>query len=112
MNKTPVGRYPVPAGVTAAEGEFVKLASEDFDELVIQDARVFKAGNSLAIRIPSAIAKHIALADGAAVEMAVDGGMIYVRKAPSRALTDLVERIVPENLHEPHFDELTGSERW
>jgi len=44
--------------------------------------------------------------------MAVDHGMIYVRKAPSRALADLIERITPENLHEHFFDELTGAERW
>ncbi len=94
------------------EGDFVKLVSADFDALVMQDARVFKAGNSLAIRIPSAIAKRIALEDGAVVEMAVDHGMIYVRKAPSRALVELIERITPENVHEPVFDESIGSERW
>jgi antitoxin component of MazEF toxin-antitoxin module len=82
--------YPLPAGVVAREGDFVKLVSDDFDALVMQDTRVFKAGNSLAIRIPSAIAKRIALEDGAVVEMAVDHGMIYVRKAPSRALAELI----------------------
>jgi len=86
--------------------------SDDFDALVMQDARVFKAGNSLAIRIPSAIAKRIALEDGAVVEMAVDHGMIYVRKAPSRVLVDLIERITPQNTHEPAFDESIGTERW
>ncbi len=77
-----------------------------------QDARVFKSGNSLALRIPSAIAKRVALEDGAAVEMAVDDGVISVRKAPLRALADLIEGITPQNLHEPLFDELTGTERW
>ncbi|MHB8141979.1 MAG: AbrB/MazE/SpoVT family DNA-binding domain-containing protein [Vulcanimicrobiaceae bacterium] len=78
----------------------------------LQDARVFKSGNSLAIRIPSAIAKRVALEDGAAVEMAVDDGVISVRKAPLRALADLIEGITPQNLHEPLFDEPTGTERW
>jgi antitoxin MazE len=104
--------YPLPPGVVAGDGDFVKLASDDFDALVMQDARVFKAGNSLAIRIPSAIAKRIALEDGAAVEMAVDHGILYVRKASSRALADLIERITPENMHEPIFDEPTGAKRW
>lgn len=104
--------YSVPLDVPSVDGDFVKIASDDFDALVVQDARVFKAGNSLAIRIPSAIAKRIALEDGASVEMAVDRGMIYVRKAPSRALVDLIERITPENVHAPLFDELTGIERW
>ncbi|MDQ2865830.1 MAG: AbrB/MazE/SpoVT family DNA-binding domain-containing protein [Candidatus Eremiobacteraeota bacterium] len=111
MNTPNSGTYLLPPGVAAGEGDFVKLASDDFDALVMQDARVFKAGNSLAIRIPSAIAKRIALEDGAAVEMVVDHGMIYVRKAPSRALADLIERITPESLHEQFFDEPTGTER-
>jgi antitoxin component of MazEF toxin-antitoxin module len=93
--------YPLPPGVVAGDGDFVKLASDDFDALVMQDARV-----------PSAIAKRIALEDGAAVEMAVDHGILYVRKASSRALADLIERITPENMHEPIFDEPTGAKRW
>ncbi len=104
--------YPLPPGVAAREGDFVKLASDSFDAFVMQDTRVFKAGNSLAIRIPSAIAKRISLEDGAAVEMAVGQGMIYVRKAPSRLLADLIEAITPENLHAPILDELIGNERW
>ncbi|MDQ2908087.1 MAG: AbrB/MazE/SpoVT family DNA-binding domain-containing protein [Candidatus Eremiobacteraeota bacterium] len=104
--------YPVPPGVGAHEGALLKLASENFEALVVQDARVFKSGNSLAIRIPSAIGKHIALEDGTAVEMAVDQGIIYVRKAPSRALAELIERITPENLHAPMFDDLSSAERW
>lgn len=103
---------PLPPGIKAQEGDTVNLRSEDFEGLVIQDARVFKAGNSLAIRIPSTIAKHMALEDGAAMQMVVDHGVIYVRKAPLRTLTDLIERITPENLHGPMFDELTGAERW
>jgi len=112
MNRQPSGASFLPPGADAQEGSFMKLASENFEALVVQDARVFKAGNSLAIRIPSAIAKHIALEDGAAVEMAVDHGVIYVRKAPSRALAELIEGITPENLHAPMFDDLTGAERW
>lgn len=102
----------LPPDVEAHEGRFRKLANVNFETLVVQDARVFKAGNSLAIRIPSAIAKHIALEDGTSVELAVDQGMIYVRKAPSRSLAELIERITAENLHAPMFDDLTGAERW
>lgn len=89
-----------------------KPGSGDFDALVIQDARVFKAGNSLAIRIPSVIAKHCELEDGAAVQMAVENGMIYVRKAPSRDLAVLLGRITPENVHAATFEDVTGVERW
>jgi antitoxin MazE len=94
------------------QGNSTPALGVDFSVLVMQDTRVFKAGNSLAIRIPSAIAKRIALEDGAEVEMAVDDGMIYVRKSPSRALADLIDRITPENCHGPIFDEVVGAERW
>jgi antitoxin MazE len=101
-----------PNDLDAAEGNAIPALGVDFSALVIQDTRVFKAGNSLAIRIPSAIAKRIALEDGTPVEMAVDDGMIYVRKAPSRVLTDLIARITPENSHGALFDEAVGAERW
>jgi antitoxin component of MazEF toxin-antitoxin module len=112
MNRATKSAYPLPLGVNAREGDFIKLASDNFDSLVIQDARVFKAGNSLAIRIPSAIAKHCELDDGAPVQMAADHGMIYVRKAPSHDLAALLDRITPENTHGPEFNELTPRERW
>ncbi len=112
MNRNPSSIYPVPIGLRVAEGDLVKVVSDDFDALVIQDTRVFKAGNSLAIRIPSAIAKRIALEDGAPVEIAVGNGMIYVRKTPSRSLSSLIEQITPENMHEPVLEDLTGAERW
>jgi antitoxin component of MazEF toxin-antitoxin module len=84
----------------------------DFESLVMQDARVFKAGNSLAIRIPSAIAKHCDLEDGASVQVAADRRMIYVRKTPSRELADLLDAITPENVHGAQFDDAIGAERW
>jgi antitoxin component of MazEF toxin-antitoxin module len=100
MNKKTPSAYSLPPG------------ANNFDSLVMQDARVFKAGNSLAIRIPSAIAKHCELEDGAPVQMAADNGMIYVRRAPLRDLAALLDRITPENVHAADFDELTASERW
>lgn len=112
MNKKRQVARSLPPGVSALEGAVVKVASENFDMLALQHARIFKAGNSLAIRIPSAIAKQCELEDGAAVEMAVDHGMIVVRKAPSRDLTALIERITPQNLHAPQFTDETGAERW
>ena len=104
--------YALPPGIQAQEGSFVKCASDDFHALVFQDTRVFKAGNSLAIRIPSGIAKRIGLEDGAGVEMSVSNGMIYVRRAPSQELTKLIAQITPENVHQPTFDNVIGSEAW
>jgi antitoxin MazE len=101
-----------PNEIEAGQSASTTALGVDFSALVMQDTRVFKAGNSLAIRIPSAIAKRIALEDGTEVEIAADDGMIYVRKSPSRALSDLIDRITPENCHEPIFDEAVGVERW
>jgi antitoxin MazE len=112
VNKKRGSHVPVPAGIDTVEGDFVRLACDDLDALVIQDARILKAGNSLAIRIPSVIVKRMGLEDGTPVEMAVDHGVMYVRKAPSRVLADMIERITPQNLHEPSFEEPRGSERW
>jgi antitoxin component of MazEF toxin-antitoxin module len=76
------------------------------------DGRVFKAGNSLAIRIPSGIAKHCELEDGTPVQLDVNCRTISVRKAPLRDLTALLARITHENVHGPQLDDLTAAERW
>jgi len=52
----------------------------DFSALVVSRARVFKAGNSLAILIPHAIADRMSLSDGASVEVAEGDGILHVRK--------------------------------
>lgn len=104
--------YPLPAGTRANEGDFVRLASSTWEQSVFQDARVFKAGNSLAIRIPSAIAKSIGLEDGSPVDMAVESGTIWVKRAAPRRLHDLIERISDENRHDEQFSDLTEREHW
>lgn len=104
--------YPLPPGLEAAEGDLVRLAADTFEKLVFQETRVFKAGNSLAIRIPSAIAKTIQLEDGSPVQMAAGDGLIWIRKGTSRKLHELIERINPDNLHNEQFRELGDNERW
>jgi antitoxin MazE len=84
----------------------------DFSALVVSRARIFKAGNSLAIRIPRAIADRMSLSDGGSVEVAEGDGILHVRKAPSQELSELIDRITPENRHDPVFGELTGAELW
>ena len=76
------------------------------------NARVFKAGNSLAIRIPSVIAKHMEIEDGTSVDLTVDECTLSVRKANSVDLAALIARITPDNIHGPQFEELAGRERW
>jgi antitoxin MazE len=104
--------YPLPRGTRAERGDFVKLAADTFEQLVVQDTRVFKAGNSLAVRIPSAIAKAIQLEDGSPVQMALGDGLILIRKGASRKLQHLIERITPDNVHHERFSELGQNERW
>jgi len=76
----------------------------DFDALAVQDARVFKSGNSLAVRIPNAIAKSCQLEDGSTLEIAVERKLIYLRKAPSKSLDELLDAITPDNVHPEIFD--------
>jgi antitoxin MazE len=85
----------------------------EFSALAIQSARVFKSGNSLAVRIPNAIAKYCELDDGASLEIAAEDGMIFLRKAPSKTLDELIEAITPDNAHPEIFDgSPVGAERW
>jgi antitoxin MazE len=109
---SPGNPYPLPPSIRAGEGDFVRLASSTWEQLVFQDARVFKAGNSLAIRIPSAIAKSIGLEDGSPVDMAVEGATIWVKRAAPRRLHDLIEHISAENRHDEQFNDMAERERW
>jgi antitoxin MazE len=104
--------HPLPPDPHAREGDFVKLVADTYEQLVFQDARVFKAGNSLAIRIPSAIAKTIDLEDGSPIEMAVGNGVLWVRKGTTLKLSGLIDQISPENTHGEQFSDLVGKERW
>ncbi len=62
---------------------------------------VQKWGNSLALRIPSAMARQIQIERGDAVELKVDKSLLTIRPARRRyRLQDLVSRINPRNLHE------------
>lgn len=72
--------------------------------------RVFKSGNSLAILIPSAIAKQCAFDDGIEIEITVDGNALHLRKTPAVHVTGLIDRITDENRHESSFDEPVGVE--
>jgi antitoxin MazE len=100
------------SGRSVESNDPIDVTETGFDALVSQPSRVFKAGNSLAVRIPRGIAKHVDIEDGSAVELAADSDTIVIRKATSRALADLIDRITPENLHEPMFENPVGRERW
>lgn len=61
--------------------------------------KVQKWGNSLAIRIPRALAKDLELEAGSAVEFAVVKGNLVMKPRPESnpSLEDLVAKISPEN---------------
>jgi len=65
-------------------------------------ARVGKWGNSLALRIPAAVAAAGRLSDGDAVEVTAEDGYLVIRKTGRElTLADMLSRMTDENLHEP-----------
>lgn len=64
-------------------------------------SRVRKWGNSLALRIPRAIALEVGLSENAPVEVSVRQGQLVVAtvKTPTYDLAELVSGISPRNVH-------------
>lgn len=74
-----------------------------------------KWGNSLAVRIPQAIAAQAGLAAGDSVALAVDATRgIVVRSARRKYdLSELVSKITPKNRHrETDWGQPQGKESW
>jgi len=62
---------------------------------------VQKWGNSLALRIPSAVARQICVVDGDSVELKVGSGVLTIRAArPRYSLKNLVSKMAPANRHD------------
>ncbi len=79
------------------------------------DSRITKWGNSLAVRIPLAIAKQASLAEGDRVKLALDreGGIVLRPARRKYELSDLVARITPKNRHrETDWGQPQGKESW
>ena len=70
-------------------------------DTVPNEAVVSKWGNSLAVRIPLAIAKQAGLSEGDPVTLALeeDGGILLRPVRPRYELSDLVSRITTKNRH-------------
>ena len=63
-------------------------------------ATIQKWGNSLALRIPLAVAKQIHVQEGDPVTLKVSAAGLTVKPAPKRlSLDDLLAQVTPENLH-------------
>jgi antitoxin MazE len=75
-------------------------------------ATIQKWGNSLALRIPRAVAQQIKVSEGESVELKVDADALVIRPARRRyRLADLLRRVTPENVHpETHWSRAVGRE--
>ena len=63
-------------------------------------ATIQKWGNSLALRIPLAVAKQIHVKEGDSVTLQVGASGLTVKAAPKKiSLDDLLRQVTPENLH-------------
>jgi len=79
------------------------------------DSRITKWGNSLAVRIPLAIAKQAGLTEGDSVKLALDRkGAIVLRPARrTYELSELVAQITPQNRHQAtDWGRPQGKESW
>jgi antitoxin MazE len=78
------------------------------------ESRISKWGNSLAVRIPLAIAKQASLGEGDCVTLALERGGIVLRPARRKyELSDLVAQITPKNRHpETDWGRPQGEESW
>ncbi|MCH7625258.1 MAG: AbrB/MazE/SpoVT family DNA-binding domain-containing protein [Chloroflexi bacterium] len=78
-------------------------------------ARIQKWGNSLALRIPKALAEEVHVRQNTQVEISLVDGKIVVEpvKTPEWTLEDLLEGITEENLHlEVESGPSVGKEVW
>jgi antitoxin MazE len=79
------------------------------------ESTISKWGNSLAVRIPLAIARQAGLNEGDCVKLTLDGDRgILLRPARRKyELSELVARITPKNRHrETDWGRPQGKESW
>jgi antitoxin MazE len=70
-------------------------------------------GNSLAIRLPRAYARDLAVDEGSEVELRVDGPSLVVTPSSTPTLDALLAAVTEENLHaEVDTGPATGRESW
>jgi antitoxin MazE len=76
--------------------------------------RVTRWGNSLAVRIPKALAEQANIGEGSEVELRVADGVLTVRsRCRSYRVEELVDRITAENRHdEVDWGPPAGKEVW
>ncbi len=76
---------------------------------------VKKWGNSLALRIPTAVAQDLGLSENSSVQIVSDGKVatIQPKKRKKVSLDELVSAITPDNLHKVvEWGKPAGKEIW
>lgn len=78
------------------------------------DAKIAKWGNSLALRLPKALASELGWGEDVRVELEVRGGELVVKPLPKvYSLEELVAQITDENRHgELDWGSPRGAEHW
>ncbi len=72
---------------------------------------IAKWGNSLGLRIPSALAHKAGIQEGTPVEISLKDHQIIITK--SYSLESLLEQVTPENIHkEIEMGPIHGKETW
>ena len=72
-------------------------------------ARISKWGNSLAIRLPKAVAASLQLREGDAADLSIEGNAVLIRPAqPGYKIEELVARMAPEDEPET-LNEVNGA---
>jgi antitoxin MazE len=76
--------------------------------------RITRWGNSLAVRIPKALAEQTRIEEGSEVELRVIDGALTIRpKTLAYRLDELLAQVTPENRHdEVDWGEAQGKEAW
>ena len=76
--------------------------------------QVGKWGNSLAIRIPKAMAEAVSLAEGQDVELDVEGNHLLIKPVGKKySLDELLASVTPDNIHqETDWGSPVGKEVW
>lgn len=79
------------------------------------ESHVRRWGNSLALRIPKALAVEAGLSEGSGVEIELDGDRLIVRalRTEGHSLADLLAGVTPQNRHsEIETGPSVGREVW
>ena len=79
------------------------------------ETKVKKWGNSLAVRIPSRLAREVGLTVNSTVELKVEGDKLVIFQVRDKRgeLEELLRQITPGNVHEEvDWGEREGKEEW